>query len=134
MRSARRPGAAPLPALLATAALALGGCSMLHGPEPASSGEARRIQVVSTLVGGKNVYIPSTIAVRAGEPTVLSIYNTTDVPHGFEISALGVKEILPAGQELEIPLPALEGPRLIDIHCQLHTAHRRATLLVLPAD
>ncbi len=38
------------------------------------------IQVVSTNVQGKNVYIPGTIVVTAGKGQTLQIHNTTDVP------------------------------------------------------
>jgi hypothetical protein len=91
------------------------------------------IMVVSTLVGDKNVFIPSTIIVPAGKPVTLSIYNTTEVPHGFSIPALGIAEILPVKQEHVVKLPALEGGRLLRINCQLHAPHRGGTLAVMPA-
>ena len=114
-------------------ALASSGCT--GGPTGAQGfpSDASSVQVVSTLVGDKNVFIPSTIAVAAGQPTSLSIYNTTDVAHGFAIPALGIQRVLPPREELEVALPALEGPRLFAIRCHLHTAHRTATLLVHPA-
>jgi len=112
----------------------IGGCSALHARAQGFASDASRIQVVSTQVGGKNVFIPSTIPVAAGEPAVLSIYNTTEAPHGFAIPALGIREVIPVGEEFEIALPALEGPRLFGVRCHLHTAHRTATLLVLPTE
>jgi heme/copper-type cytochrome/quinol oxidase subunit 2 len=90
------------------------------------------IQVVSTNVQGKNVYIPSTIIVVAGKPHTLSLFNTTDVPHGFRISGLEIETVLPSKEEHELALPALEGGKIYEIHCQLHAAHRTATLVVLP--
>ena len=59
---------------------------------------------MTTELGGKNVFIPSTIVVTAGHPVKLSIFNTTDVPHGFAIPALNVAEVLPAKAEHEIEL------------------------------
>ena len=88
---------------------------------------------MTTQLGGKNVFIPSTIVVTSGHPVKLSIFNTTDVPHGFAIPALKVSEVLPAQTEHEIELPALEGHQVLQITCHLHTAHRTATLVVLPA-
>lgn len=147
MRIAGSPGFASLPALprralgLALLAALLLSASACHGPRHREhharhhgwSAEPGPIQVVSALVGGKNVFIPSTIAVVAGEPVTLSIFNTTDIPHGFAIPALGIAEVLPAQQEYTIELPALEPRQLLRIGCQLHTAHRGATLVVLPA-
>lgn len=88
------------------------------------------VEIVSTNVQGKNVFIPSTIVVEAGEPQVLSIYNTTDTPHGFSIAAANVHEVLPAGREHRVALPALE-PGIYKVHCQLHPPHRSARLLVV---
>jgi len=89
------------------------------------------VQVVTTNVQGKNVYIPSTVVIQEGEEVTLSIFNTTDTPHGFRISDLGVEEVLMPGKETEVKLPKVkqEGLHLID--CQLHPAHRTATLVVV---
>ena len=91
------------------------------------------IQVVTTELGGKNVFIPSTIVVTSGHPVKLSIFNTTDVPHGFAIPALNLAVVLPAKAEQEIELPALDGHQILQIKCHLHEKHRTATLVVLPA-
>jgi len=90
------------------------------------------IQVVSTNVQGKNVYIPSTIVVTAGESQTLQIFNTTEKPHGFSIDGLGIQEVLAPGEEHDVALSGLEGGKVYQVHCQLHPAHRTATLLVLP--
>lgn len=94
-----------------------------HGDDPV-------IQVVSTVVGGKNVFIPSTLVVAAGKPHTLSIFNTTDKPHGFSIPSLKIMEVLPDQVEHAVKLPALEAG-IYPIHCHLHPAHRTATLLAV---
>ena len=122
-------------AIAALAAFALGA-----GAIPATAradgfeSDVDTIQVVSANVGGKNVFIPSTIVVVAGKPVTLSVFNTTDVPHGFAIPGLSIQEVLPGQQEHPIKLPALKGGKVYAINCQLHPAHRTATLVVLPAD
>jgi plastocyanin len=120
-------------ALLAVAATFGCGDAAREVPFPSFQSDVSTVQMVSALVGGKNVYIPSTVAVAAGKPHTLSIYNTTEQPHGFAIEGLDVEAILPANEEYTIPLPALEGGRIYRIHCQLHVPHRAATLVVLPA-
>jgi heme/copper-type cytochrome/quinol oxidase subunit 2 len=89
------------------------------------------VQVVTTNIQGKNVFIPSTIAVKKGAEVTLSIFNTTDTPHGFRITDLGIETLLMPGEETRVELPKLEEEGLHDIDCQLHPAHRRATLLVV---
>ncbi len=89
--------------------------------------------MITTQLGGKNVFIPSTIVVTSGHPVKLSIFNTTEIPHGFHIPALNLSVVLPAQAEHEVELPALEPHQVLTISCHLHTAHRTATLVVLPA-
>ncbi|HVH05327.1 MAG TPA: cupredoxin domain-containing protein [Myxococcota bacterium] len=91
------------------------------------------VQVVTTNVGGKNFFVPSTIVLTAGEGRKLSLFNTTDIPHGFAIPGLGVEVIVPPGVETEIPLPPLEARHIYAINCHVHPPHRSATLVVLPA-
>ena len=104
-----------------------------HARHHGFSDDRSAIQVVTTELGGKNVFIPSTIVVTAGHPVKLSIFNTTDVPHGFAIPALNIAEVLPAKAEHEIELTVPDGHQLLKITCHLHAPHRTATLVVLPA-
>lgn len=95
-----------------------------------AEGEPDAIEIVSTNLQGKNIFIPSTIVVEAGKPQALSIFNTTDTPHGFAIDAANVQAILPAGEEYRIELPAMK-PGIYKVYCQLHPPHRAAQLLVV---
>ncbi len=105
-------------------------------PAPAQANgfadDRKVIQVTSSNVEGKNIYIPGTIVVTEGKGQSLSIYNTTDVPHGFSIAGIGVQEILPPKTEHVVALPDVKGGNVYHIHCHLHPAHRTGTLLVLP--
>ena len=116
------------------AALAFSLCLAAGAPALADGFESNvdTIQIVSASVGGKNVFIPSTIVVTGGKPVTLSILNTTDVPHGFSIPAIRVEAVLPVQEEFALKLPALEGGHVYQVNCQLHPAHRTATLVVLP--
>ncbi len=118
--------------LLASALTA--GCSLsgnIDVKTPMSfTSDSKTIQVVSALVGGKNVFIPSTLVVAKGVPQRLSIFNTTDKPHGFRIPDLGIEAILPSQEEQLVALPALD-PGIYRIVCHLHPPHRTATLVVL---
>jgi len=120
-------------ALAALPAAAVGCHGPMNGGHHGFTSDPGTVQVLTTDTGGKNVFIPSTIVVTSGHPVKLSIFNTTDVPHGFAIPALNVAEVLPAKAEHEIELPALEGHQVLQIKCHLHEKHRTATLVVLPA-
>jgi len=123
-------------AVLATLAALSAGCAAkmeMHEAHHATgySSDVSTVQMVSALVGGKNVYIPSTVVVTDGGPRSLSIFNTTEMPHGFAIAALGIEKVITPGEEVVVELPPLEGGQVLRIHCHMHPAHRTATLVVL---
>jgi len=114
-------------------ALALAGAAgAAHQEKSESEGKGRVIQVVTTVVGGENAFIPSTIAVAPGVPNALSIFNSIDEPHGFRIPALGIQAILPPREAFEVELPALEAEKVFEIDCHLHPPHRGATPALMP--
>lgn len=122
-------------ALLALAVPALlAGCISEQGSHGhhGFSDDRSQVQVVTTNIGGKNVFIPSTIVLTAGAGRSLSLFNTTDQPHGFAIPGLGFEVVLLPGQEQTALLPTLEAHRIYAITCHLHPPHRGATLLVVP--
>ncbi len=93
-----------------------------HGEPP--------IEMISTNVQGKNVYLPGTIVMTAGKPHTISVFNTTDTPHGFSIAGAGIETILPPKVEQTVEVPALR-VGIYWIECQLHPPHRNAQLLVV---
>jgi hypothetical protein len=97
------------------------------------SDERTQVQVITTNIGGKNVFVPSTIVVTSGSGRSLSFFNTTDQPHGMAIPGLGIEVVLKPAEEYVVELPTLEGGRIYAINCHLHPPHRSATLVVLPS-
>jgi len=104
----------------------------VHAMHHGFASDVETVQVISALVGGKNVFVPSTIVVTDAGPRTLSLLNTTEMPHGFSIAALGIELVLAPGKETLLPLPPLAGGQVLRVHCQMHPAHRMATLVVLP--
>ncbi len=133
MKLARGRGRRALYALAVPALLVA--CVSLGDVDVRDSGfsdERTQVQVLTTQIGGKNVFVPSTILVTSGVGRSLSFFNTTDQPHGMAIPGLGIEVILKPGEEYVVELPTLEGGRIYAINCHLHPPHRSATLVVLP--
>jgi hypothetical protein len=122
-----------VPALLAGCVSERGGHAGHHKRRHGFSDDRSAVQVVTTNLGGKNVFIPSTIVLTEGSGRKLSLFNTTDQPHGFAIPGLGLAVVLQPGVEQEVELPTLEAHHLYAITCHLHPPHRGATLMVVPA-
>jgi hypothetical protein len=91
------------------------------------------VQVLNARIGTRITFVPATIVVTAGSGRKLSIFNDTEAPHGFRIPGLALEVLLPPGQETLVELPPLGAPQIYAIDCHLHTPHRHATLVVLPA-
>jgi heme/copper-type cytochrome/quinol oxidase subunit 2 len=113
------------------------GCGSHHHASPTGAlagyqSDVGEVQVISAVVGGKNVFIPSTIVVTAGRPQTLSVFNTTDKPHGFAIKGLSIETVLYPGEETRVELPVMKDSEIYTIGCQLHPPHRTATLVVMP--
>ena len=53
------------------------------------------IQVLNVKLGTRVTFVPATIVVTAGSGRKLSIFNDTDMPHGFRIPGLMVEALLP---------------------------------------
>jgi hypothetical protein len=119
------------------------GCSLTLGQDAVSVSEEGHglayhddrtiVEVVTTQVGGKNIFLPSTIVLTEGSGRALSFFNTTDAPHGLRIPGLGIEVVLLPQEEQVVELPALEPGNVYAVQCHLHPPHRSATLLVLPA-
>jgi hypothetical protein len=127
-----------LAAVLASFAAFAAGCAArmeMHETHHAAgySSDVSTVQMASVLIGGKNLFVPSTIAVTDGGPRSLSVVNTTEMPHGFAIAALGIEKVIAPGEEMLIELPPLQGGQVLRIHCHMHPPHRSATLVVLPS-
>ena len=91
------------------------------------------VQVLNIKLGTRVTFVPATIVVTAGTGRKLSIFNDTDMPHGFRIPGLAVEALLPPGEETVVELPPLVAPQIYGIECHLHVPHRHASLVVLPA-
>lgn len=118
---------------LVRGAVIAGALLALAAPAAADPEGEPPLEMVSTKVQGKNVYLPGTIVIEEGKPRTLSVFNTTDTPHGFSIAGTNVEEVLPPGKEHVVKVPPLEAG-IYRIDCQLHPPHRSAQLLVIEVD
>ncbi len=141
--SVRQFSCAPLGAfaVLGFLGMSLAGCGedekakVIPAPQsvaPYSTEDDRPVlQMMTTKIGAKNVFLPSTMVVTVGAGRVLTIYNDTELPHNFTVPGLEIDATLSPGEETQIVLPPLKKPGIYDIRCSVHPPHRHASLVVL---
>jgi hypothetical protein len=85
------------------------------------------VQVLNIKLGTRVTFVPATIVVTAGSGRKLSIFNDTDMPHGFRIPGLALEVLLPPGRETLVELPPLVGPQSTrsSVTCTCRTGTRR---------
>ena len=85
--------------------------------------------ITAALVDGGAGFTPDTITVKKTDNVKLTVDNSTDRTHGLSIIGYGVVEEVEAGKPLEVEFTASKSGTF-EIKCQLHPAHKTATLVV----
>lgn len=95
--------------------------------QPASPG--RTLTLVNVEASGVKIWLPSTIAARAGERITLKLDNKLDAPHGFSIDDYGIHAVVPGAATQEVTFTAKKG--VARFYCHLHPAHVGGSVIVL---
>jgi nitrosocyanin len=88
-----------------------------------------RRSIDAAVVGGGAGFDPSTVTVHKDDNVRLTVGNTTDKTHGFSVEGYGIHDEVNPGTPLQVKFKAKK-PGTFKIFCQLHPAHRIATLVV----
>lgn len=80
-------------------------------------------------VAGGAGFDPVTITVHKDDNVVLTVGNSTDKTHGFSVEGYGIHDEVMPGTPLVVKFSAGK-PGTFKIFCQLHPAHKTATLVV----
>lgn len=106
-------------------ALAFAGAPRFGQAAPA----ANSFTIVNVLASGAKIWLPSTVAVRAGQQVTLTLDNKMDEPHGFAIDDYGVKVVVQPKSTQKVTFTAKPG--VSRFYCQLHPAHVGGQVIVL---
>jgi nitrosocyanin len=97
---------------------------------PAAAGEVQKFTLVNVLLDGTKIWLPSSLIVHQGDEVELTLINKLDAPHGFEIEALGVEEVVQPKATTTVRFTASHAG-IYPYICQLHPPHIGGQLLVL---
>lgn len=108
------------------------GCLFLsHGLDAgqAQAQEAKKFTLINVLLDGTKIWLPSSLIVEEGEAVELTLINKLDEPHGFQIAAFGIEEVVQAKSQMMVKFTAAKAG-IHDFHCQMHPPHLGGQLLV----
>jgi len=93
-------------------------------------GQSAHRTISATIVDGKPGFSPDVVSVHKGDHVDLTVRNTTDKTHGFEIEGYRVTRLIdPTAPTVHVKFTAHQGGTF-RIFCQLHEKHQTATLVV----
>jgi nitrosocyanin len=95
-----------------------------------AAAEAKKFTLINVIFDGTKVWLPSTIAVQAGDEVELTLINKLDDPHGFKIDAFGVEEVVQPKGKSTVKFTASK-TGIHPLICHLHPPHIGGQLLVL---
>ena len=96
----------------------------------AAADEPKKFTLINVLLDGTKIWLPSSIMVQQGDEVELTLINTLDDPHGFEIKAFGIEQVVQPKAQMTVKFTASKtgAHRYI---CQMHPPHLGGQILVL---
>lgn len=97
--------------------------------EAASAGADAAVRFTNKMVGETKTWLPKTLSVGTGETVEVTLVNTLDGPHGFQIEGLVKPVVVKAKSQKKVTFKAAEAGEH-NIKCHMHPAHVAGTLEV----
>jgi nitrosocyanin len=95
-----------------------------------SAQEVRKFTLINVIFDGTKVWLPSSLIVHQGDTVELTLINKLDEPHGFQILAFGVEEVVQPKAQATVRFTATKNG-IIPFTCQLHPPHIGGQILVV---
>jgi heme/copper-type cytochrome/quinol oxidase subunit 2 len=96
----------------------------------AAADEPKKFTLINVLLDGTKIWLPSSIMVQQGDEVELTLINTLDEPHGFELKAFGIEQVVQPKAQMTVKFTAAKAGAYSYI-CQMHPPHLGGQILVL---
>jgi plastocyanin len=96
----------------------------------AAADEPKKFTLINVLLDGTKIWLPSSIMVQQGDEVELTLINTLDEPHGFELKAFGIEQVVQSKSQMTVKFTAAKAGAYSYI-CQMHPPHLGGQILVL---
>ena len=103
---------------------------LMLGVGDAAAAEPTKFTVITVVLDGTKIWLPSSLIVHQGDDVELTLINKLDDPHGFQIAALGIEEVVPPKAQLTVKFTAAQ-PGAHSYICHIHPPHIGGQMLIL---
>ena len=99
-------------------------------PGSTAADEPKKFTLINVLLDGTKIWLPSSIIVQQGDAVEFTLINKLDDPHGFEIKAFGIEQVVQPKSEMIVKFTASKAG-VYSYICQMHPPHLGGQILVL---
>jgi nitrosocyanin len=96
----------------------------------AAADEPKKFTLINVLLDDTKIWLPSSIIVQQGDAVELTLINKLDDPHGFEIKAFGIEQVVQPKSQMTVKFTASKAG-VYNYICQIHPPHLGGQVLVL---
>lgn len=95
-----------------------------------AAAEPKKFTLINVLLEGTKIWLPSSVVVYEGEEVELTLLNKLDEPHGFQIEAFSIEEVVQPKAKATVKFTASKAGAYSYL-CQMHPPHLGGTVIVL---
>lgn len=103
---------------------------LMLSPGLAAAQEPKKFTLINVLLNDTKIWLPSSIMVQQGDDVELTLINKLDDPHGFEIKAFGIEQVVQPKSQMTVKFTASKAG-VYSYICQIHPPHLGGQILVL---
>jgi heme/copper-type cytochrome/quinol oxidase subunit 2 len=103
---------------------------LMGGAGAGAAAEPKKFTVINMLLDGTKIWLPSSLMVPQGEEVELTLINKLEDPHGFQLEAFGIVEVVPPKAQTVVTFTASQ-PGAYSYLCPLHPPHLGGQILAL---
>jgi len=103
---------------------------VLLGAGAGAAAEPTKFTVMTVVLDGTKIWLPSSLIVHQGEEVELTLINKLEDPHGFKVEDVGIEEVVQPKAQMTVTFTASQ-PGVHRYLCHLHPPHIGGQLLVL---
>ena len=103
---------------------------LMLSPGYTTAAEPKKFTLINVDLDGTKIWLPSSLMVYQGDDVELTLINKLADPHGFEIKAFGIEQVVQPKSQMTVKFTASQAGAYNYI-CQIHPPHLGGNILVL---